>query len=92
MAGRDRKRRWRRNCRRRYDRVEHSDSWVVNPTCRTQSSLFFMSCMNFDVCFQGVEAPKRVGAWEIPVGRVETYIVRIDSTMGMNPFVTRAGG
>lgn len=46
MAGRGRRRKWRRNCRRIYDRAEHdSDSWAVSPACRTPSSLFLIGFM-----------------------------------------------
>ena len=38
MAGKDRRWNWKRNCQRMYDRAEHSDSWVVTPACRSQSS------------------------------------------------------
>ena len=55
MAGRVRRRQWRRNCRRMYDRMEHSDSWAVNPACRTPSSLSLISCMYFGFALEKLE-------------------------------------
>ena len=68
MAGKDRRRKWKRNCQRMYDRAEHSDSWGVTPAYRTPSSFFLKSYMYFWSCSlvgEGVGRRNAVGVSKV---------------------------
>lgn len=55
MGRRGRRRRWKRNCRRMSDRLEHSDFGVVSPACRTLSSWFLVGSRYIWLCFKDWE-------------------------------------
>ena len=62
MMGRGRRRKWKRNCRRMYDRGEHNDFWVVSPAYRSPSSLFWDGLFVFWLSFEG---RRTKGSWEL---------------------------
>ena len=65
MAGKDRRRKWKRNCQRMCDRAEHSDSWGVTPAYRTPSSFFLKSYMYFGLVVWWVRGGKTECSWSV---------------------------